>query len=90
MSLHWGGEFLNKILPPDLKARLKECNCDSFYDKDDDSYLHCNGQTGDVILAMQGVLPKRVSRRKLRALLSEGIDIQVGSVVLVSCSLLTG
>jgi len=48
--------------------------------KDENSYLHCNGQTGEVILAMQGILPKRVSRRKLRALLSEGIEIQVGNL----------
>jgi hypothetical protein len=77
MSLHWGGEFLSTALPPELRARLKECDCDPFYEGVDNSFCQCNGQTGEIILHMQGVMPRRVSRRKLRALLSEGIDIQV-------------
>lgn len=77
MNLHWGGEYLDRVLSPELRARLKECNCDPFYDRVDNTYTVCNGRTGEVILAMQGVLPRRVSRRKLKALLSEGIDIQV-------------
>lgn len=88
MSLHWGGEFLDNILPPQLKARLRECNCDPFYEKDENSYLHCNGQTGETILAMQGILPRRVSRRKMIALLSEGVDIQVGIVTMIPSYLL--
>lgn len=82
MNLHWGGEYLDKVLSPELKARLRECNCDPFYDQVDNTYTVCNGKTGEVILAMQGVMPRRVSRRKLKALLSEGIDIQVCGAVL--------
>ncbi|KAF7511915.1 hypothetical protein GJ744_003148 [Endocarpon pusillum] len=78
MNLHWGGEYLDKVLSPELKARLRECNCDPFYEGADNTYTVCNGKTGEVILAMQGVMPRRVSRRKLKALLSEGIDIQYG------------
>jgi hypothetical protein len=35
---------------------------------------------------MQGVSPRRVSRRKLRALLPEGLDIQFCNMLLVSFS----
>jgi hypothetical protein len=79
---------LDKVLSPDLKARLRECNCDPFYDKIDNSYLHCNGQTGEVILAMQGVSPRRVCRRKMRSLLSEDINIQVGNTIATNFDLL--
>jgi hypothetical protein len=56
------------------------------YDKVDSSYVHCNGQTGEVISNMQGDSPRRVSRRKLRAPLSEGVDIQFCNMLLVAFS----
>jgi hypothetical protein len=32
MSMHWGGEFLSKALPEDLRSKLDEIDCDPFYD----------------------------------------------------------
>ena len=78
MSLHWGGEFLTKILPPTLRDRLDEINTDPDHDFSSDSgFVQCNGATGEVILVMPGVMPRRVSRRKLMRLMSEGLDIEV-------------
>jgi hypothetical protein len=78
MSLHWGGEFLTKVLPPNLRDRLEEINTDPDHDFSSDSgFVQCNGETGEAILVMPGVMPRRVSRRKLRTLMSEGLDIEV-------------
>ena len=78
MSLHWGGEFLSTVLPQHLRDRLEEINTDSEHDFASESgFVQCNGETGEVIMIMPGVMPRRVSRRKLRGLLSEGIDIEV-------------
>lgn len=79
MALHWGGEFLTKGLPPDLRDRLDEINTDPEHDFSSESgFVQCNGETGEVILVMSGVMPRRISRRKLRSLMSEGLDIEVG------------
>jgi hypothetical protein len=32
MSMRWGGEFLPKALPEDLRSRLDVIYCDLFYD----------------------------------------------------------
>lgn len=80
MSLHWGGEFLTKVLPPELRERLNEINVDPEHDfSSEKGYVQCNGETGEVILVMPGAMPRRVSRRKLRGLMSEGLDIEVRS-----------
>ncbi len=77
-SMHWGGDFLANALPPELVARLNEIDCDPYYDHSKDSgFVQCNGKTGEVIMVIPGTMPRRVSRRKLRALLATGIDIQV-------------
>lgn len=78
MSLHWGAEFLSKALPPELQARLPEIDTDPHHDTTKDpGFIQCNGETAEMILMMKGMLPRRVSRRKLKALMSEGLDIQV-------------
>ena len=51
-----------------------------------------NGETGEKFFDMQGFNPLRVSRRKLRALLSDGINVQYGkklSTITVSDGLAT-
>lgn len=79
MSLHWGAEFLSKALPSELNDRLGEIDCDPHYDNSEDrGFLQCNGETGEVILDMKGVSPRRVSRQRLNKFLSQGIDIEVG------------
>lgn len=79
MSLHWGGEFLTKALPPDLQGRSDEINTDPKHDTTNDpGFINCNGETAEMILMMAGMKPRRVSRRKLKTLMSEQLDIEVG------------
>lgn len=78
MSLHWGGEFLSQILPPGLYDRLHEAHVDPEYDfSGDEGFVQCDGESGEVILLMKGVMPRRVSRRRLKGLMGEGIDVEV-------------
>lgn len=64
------------MLPPELRERNKETWCDPFYQETGYAIDIYNGQTGEMIGRTPG-LSMRVSRRKLRKLFSEGIDIQV-------------
>jgi hypothetical protein len=78
MAMHWGGEFLSTVLSPELRSRLHEIDTDPHHDNSKDGgYVQCNGETGEVLVVMPGVMPRRVSRRRLRGLLSEGVDIRV-------------
>ncbi|KIX95831.1 uncharacterized protein Z520_08539 [Fonsecaea multimorphosa CBS 102226] len=87
MTLHFGQEYLAKCIPRELMARLKEAYCDEFYTGKHTSWPMFNGQTGDKFFDMQGFNPLRVSRRKLRALLSDGVDVRYGRrIVSVSVS----
>lgn len=85
MTLHFGQEYLSKCIPPQLMSRLSEACCDSFYTGTVTSWPMYNGQTGEKFLNMPGFNPMRVSRRKLRALLAEGITVNYGKT-LVSIS----
>jgi len=78
MLLHWGKEFLMRTLPADLQARFHESLVDPAYDGTRDEPIpHVNGDTGEVIdrVAVPGVV--RVSRKKLRALLTSGRDLNI-------------
>ncbi|KIW24233.1 uncharacterized protein PV07_09961 [Cladophialophora immunda] len=87
MTLHFGQEYLAKCIPPELMARLGEAYCDTYYTGKHTSWPMFNGQTGEKFFDMQGFNPLRVSRRKLRALLSDGIDVRYGrKIVSVSQS----
>ena len=78
MSMHWGGEFLAKNLPVELRDRLTEVECDPYYESSGDTgFVQCNGKTGEIILNIPGKEPRRVSRQKLRKVLAEGLEIQV-------------
>lgn len=77
MALHWGTEYLMQCLPLELKAKFQQTLVDPFYDGDDTGYPFCDGSTGEVLTVVPGVAPKRISRKKLRTLLAEDIDIRV-------------
>ena len=89
MTLHFGQEYLSKCIPPDLMSRLGEACCDSFYTGKHTSWPMFNGQTGDKFFDIRGFNPLRVSRRKLRALLSEDIEVHYGKKI-VSASVSNG
>ncbi len=79
MTLHWGAEYLSKCLPPDLVAGLDVICCDPFFKGKITSLPLYHGATGEKLFDMHGIEPRRVSRRKLRNFLSQGIDVQVWS-----------
>jgi len=91
MTLHWGAEYLSKCLPPDLVSKLDEniC-CDPFFKEKITSLPLYNGATGEKLFDMHGIEPRRVSRKKLREFLSQGLDVQVRSLVPISSPALTG
>lgn len=79
MTLHWGAAHISKCIPPELQAKLNEgiC-CDPYYEGKDLSLPHYNAKTGEKLFDMPGEEPRRISRRKLRNFLSQGLDVQYG------------
>ncbi|KAI9796417.1 MAG: hypothetical protein M1833_006189 [Piccolia ochrophora] len=81
MAIHWSLPLLESLLPDDLIPRLKEPQNDPFFDhKADDVMRIYNGETGDVLKEMPIGKSIRVSRRKLRAFCSQGIDVELSDL----------
>jgi hypothetical protein len=79
MTLHWGSTHIASCLPSDLLARFNEAYADPSLTTDAVKGLPIyNGKTGDLLLEMGAEKPMRVSRKKMRNLFSEGIDVQYG------------
>ena len=78
MSLHWGQNYLSKLLPQDLQNRLRDSFVDPHY-YGNDPVPHINAQTAQIIGTVSTPLMHRVSRKKLRHILSidQGLDIKV-------------
>lgn len=71
--------MLGKLLPPELLARLSETQCDPAHDRGVNETIEMrNSETGEVLKIIPTPNMKRVSRRKLRALCAEGIEVQWG------------
>lgn len=88
MSLHWGSEAVNRVLPPALQARIKEIWCDPHFVQQAGEHRflpHYAGHTGEQLFATPADDAMRVSRSKMRKLFSEDIDIKVTS----TCSKIT-
>jgi 2-polyprenyl-6-methoxyphenol hydroxylase-like FAD-dependent oxidoreductase len=82
MTLHWGSEHVSKCLPAELVDRLSEAYADPSLTPDAVTGLPIyNGKTGDLLMEMKAEKPCRVSRRKLRNLFAEGLDVQYGKEV---------
>jgi hypothetical protein len=78
MGIHWALPQLEALLPVDLKARLKEAQNDPFLDAPEQDLLKLwNGMDGSILKALPLPRTIRVSRRKLRALCRQDIDIKV-------------
>ncbi|KAK4494807.1 hypothetical protein PRZ48_014163 [Zasmidium cellare] len=83
MGVHWGVPLIEKLLPPDLMARvIPEASVDKTLDyvtpPTNGSRIY-DGVTGEVLkeLVSEGKLI-RVSRRKLRGLIAERIEVNFG------------
>ncbi|RDW56388.1 hypothetical protein BP5796_13210 [Coleophoma crateriformis] len=81
MSIHWSRPMLDRLLPPSLLARLSEAQVDPWVNSikaEDYTVPFYNGKTGEHIVEVPMRNNVRVSRRKMRSLLREGVDIQFG------------
>jgi 2-polyprenyl-6-methoxyphenol hydroxylase-like FAD-dependent oxidoreductase len=80
--LHWGQEYLRRCLDEELWARRAEMWVDPFYDYDrqgNTASLMWDAKSGEELVrpaAVRGTV--RVSRRKVRVLLSQGLRIEYG------------
>jgi 2-polyprenyl-6-methoxyphenol hydroxylase-like FAD-dependent oxidoreductase len=82
MTLHWGTSHVAACLPPHLVARFHEAYADPGQIPDAVTGLPVyNGQTGELVVNMAAEKPVRVSRRKMRGLFGEGLDVQYGKKV---------
>ncbi|KAI9809365.1 MAG: hypothetical protein M1827_006877 [Pycnora praestabilis] len=79
VSIHWSLPLLEHILPDDLRPRLQSTQNDPFYNTPEwDIIPIYNGETGECMKEIPLPRTIRCSRRKLRALCAEGIDVQYG------------
>lgn len=85
MTLHWGSDHIQKCVPPDLYKNLNDICCDPHYDGEGGGLPLYNGKTGEKLFAIPGANPRRVSRRKLRNFLSQGLDVHVCSTSVSLC-----
>ena len=76
--IHWGFEILEKLLHPTLWASIHTtyCNPNSSSAHESDGITFFNGHTGDLLFRSPRAIMRRVTRQKLRRLLSEGLDIR--------------
>lgn len=80
MGIHWALPQLESLLPPDLKERLKEAQNDPFFDPPDQDVMTIhNGLDGSILKALPIPRTIRVSRRKMRAFCTQGIDVKVSA-----------
>jgi len=78
MGIHWSLPQLEALLPTELKDRLKEAQNDPFWDAPEkDVFTLYHGLDGTVLKALPIPRMIRVSRRKMRAFCSQGIDVKV-------------
>ncbi|KAF2133040.1 FAD/NAD(P)-binding domain-containing protein [Dothidotthia symphoricarpi CBS 119687] len=77
MGLHWGGPALQSLMLPESWARLQEVQVDPHVPtKALDTLNWLQGDTGESLAAFTFGPFYRLRRSKLRALLSQGLDIQ--------------
>ncbi|KAK5172584.1 uncharacterized protein LTR77_002704 [Saxophila tyrrhenica] len=77
IPLQWGAQHIQKCVPPDMRAHLNESICcGPFYGAKGLTLPHYNAETGEKLFDMPGNEPRRISRRKLRNFLNQGIDVK--------------
>lgn len=79
MGIHWSLPKLETLLPANLWARLKEAFNDPYFEEQQTTFTMYNGRDGGVLKELPIPRTVRVSRRKFRAFLTEGIDVKVSS-----------
>lgn len=84
MLLHWAAEYFEKLLPEHLLKRQKEARVDPKIDGVT-SVPYLNAETGEIVKNIDLPSAERVSRNKIRKLLTEGedLDIEVQYLILI-------
>ena len=78
MLVHWAMPVFAKLVPKHILANLNEAFCNPHLDFNSEvENLPCySGITGDLLFSSPTPGARRVSRRLLRSLLSQGVDIR--------------
>ncbi|KAK6380699.1 hypothetical protein LTS17_004899 [Exophiala oligosperma] len=78
MLLHWGTEYLQRLIPERLHGRLNEITVDPNYEfKPNETFPHLNADTGEIIGQVSMPTLTRVSRLRLRTFLSREQDLNI-------------
>ncbi|KAL8731725.1 MAG: hypothetical protein Q9181_004193 [Wetmoreana brouardii] len=80
LAIHWSLPTLKGILPDNLSQRLTEAQCDPSH-QDDHSVQIYNSSTNELLKEISSADMKRLSRRKLRSLCIEGLDVKWGKTL---------
>jgi hypothetical protein len=81
MAIHWSLEHLEKLLPPEIYAKLELTSCNpSVPINAGGNYPIINGDTGKLLAGVPYARGLRVPRSKMRALCAEGINVEVRSL----------
>ncbi|KAL2847488.1 hypothetical protein BJY01DRAFT_166408 [Aspergillus pseudoustus] len=79
MGLHWGAESLQALMPEAMWLRIQSIQVDpSTPTPAEDAIQFLNGQTGELMTSVPANKFYRLRRRKLGALLAQGLDIRYG------------
>jgi len=82
LGVHWSIPILEKLLPPDLSDRLFEAQCNPQLVTGLDHTIELrNSENGEVLKTIPTPKLKRVSRKKLRGLCREGIEVLWGKTL---------
>ncbi|PMD29619.1 FAD/NAD(P)-binding domain-containing protein [Hyaloscypha variabilis F] len=82
LGIHWSIPILENLLPTDLAARLSEAETNpGFVAGLDHTIQLYNSQTGEVLKTIPTPKLRRVSRKKLRALCMEGVEVLWGKTI---------
>ncbi|KAL8866256.1 MAG: hypothetical protein Q9174_006407, partial [Haloplaca sp. 1 TL-2023] len=82
MGLHWAVPALQSLIPDSLYARIQTTQVDpNTPTKQIEKLRFLNGQTGEVMGVAEIEKFYRLRRSKIRALLSEGLDVRWGKSI---------
>ncbi|KAK1753678.1 hypothetical protein QBC47DRAFT_462450 [Echria macrotheca] len=83
IALHWALPIFKKLLPPSVVDNLPQAICNPYLDFNPDvECLPCmNANTGEMLFKSPMPGSRRVSRQRIRQLMTEGVDIRWGKRV---------
>ena len=87
MAIHWSLDNLEKLIPAELYKRLDDVSCNPAVPIDaGGNYPIIHGETGDLLAGVPYKRGLRVPRSKMRALMAEGIEVQVSARLPITAS----